>query len=147
MWGLRPHAPPLTLSVVLRDKSIRDGITRLVPSSVDPLGLLITHECLNHIISQYLGKVVVVSHTEKGRKICDRIKITSEPDVIDKYLSQDTCKKVSADDFLYKGSWSNNVDDVLTKKSEKINIGLHCCPNVNRIDSIGCWDSPPGLCS
>jgi len=33
---------------------------------------------------------------------------------------------------------------VITK--EFIDIYYHCCPNVNRIDSIGCWDGPPGLC-
>ena len=26
-------------------------------------------------------------------------------------------------------------------------IPFHCCPNVNRINSAGCWHSSPGLCN
>lgn len=48
--------------------------------------------CVRNIISNYLGKVVVVSHTEEGRKICEKVEITLDPEVINEYLSQNDCE-------------------------------------------------------
>jgi len=66
----------------VKTKSIGNGLHKLT----DPLGHSFTDdgECFKHIVSNYLEKVVVISHTEKGRKICDKVKITLDPEVIDK---------------------------------------------------------------
>ena len=103
----------------VRKGSIENGLHK----HTDLLKLLVTEKCFTYTISNYLEKVVVVSHTEKERKICDKVRITLDPEVINTYLNQNICK-VSAEDYLYYGSWSNDIDNVLTKKSEKINIGL-----------------------
>ena len=67
---------------------------------------------------------MVVSHTEKGRKICDKVKISLDPEVIDKYLSQEICKSHDWDVVRKCSVWCCDIDDILKKKSEKINIGL-----------------------
>lgn len=67
---------------------------------------------------------MVVSHTEKGRKICDKVKITFDPEVIGKYLSQEICKSHEWDVVRLCSFWCCDIDDILTKKSDKVNIGL-----------------------
>jgi len=104
----------------VRERSIINGLFKLYEGDKHRV---IHDRCLRYVIGNYLGKVVVVSHTEKDRKICNKVKITSNPEVIRKYLRQDICIG-SAEDYLYYGSWSNDIDNVLKKKSEKINIGL-----------------------
>lgn len=111
----------------VRAQSIEDGLDKLTipqhPQSAldlfDKLDFFVTDKCISHVISNYLGKVVVVSHTENDRKICDKVKITLDPEVIDKYLSQDICRIRPID---IRWEWA--IDDILTKKTEKINIGL-----------------------
>jgi len=98
-------------------ESIRNGLTHLMglhPTS--GFEIHIKYECLDRIISQYLEKVVVVSHTEEGRHMCDKVKITFDPEVVDKYLSQENC--------ILPNSWFEDIDFVLKKKTDKINIGL-----------------------
>lgn len=68
-------------------------------------------------LSPYVEKIVVVSHTERGRKICDKVKITVDPEVITEYLRQSS-------NYSGEKYWYDDIDDVLTKKSDKINIGL-----------------------
>ncbi len=72
----------------VREYSIKDGLEKLDGKDK---GSYIYLVCVRHIISQYLGKVVVVSHTEEGRKICEKVKITLDPEVIIEYLSQEKC--------------------------------------------------------
>jgi len=106
----------------VRRLSIKDGLRKQFFDEEDK-DWDILDECVRDIISQYLEKVVVVSHTENGRKICDRVKITLDPEVINKYLSQKSCKNYRPWE-LYRRGWSWDINDVLTKKSDKINIGL-----------------------
>jgi len=80
-----------------------------------------TDECISYVIGNYLEKVVVVSHTEKGRKICDKVKITLDQEVINKYFNQHLCSGFFVPP---KQGWNYDIDDILTKKTEKINIGL-----------------------
>jgi hypothetical protein len=82
----------------------------------DPSKNRIKLECIRHIHINYLERVVVVSHTEKGRNICNKVKITFDPEVVDEYLSQENC--------IVPNLWFEEIDFVLTKKSDKINIGL-----------------------
>lgn len=116
----------------VRQKSIENGIR----NSDKTYDFTFTQECMTDIINQYLEKVVIVSHTERGRKICDEIKITFETEVINKYI--DSFIILRNNSYVYRGScrfspfydlippplWSPDINDVLTKKSDKINIGL-----------------------
>lgn len=57
----------------------------------DPLKYVFSDECFSNVISSYLDKIVVINYTEKGRKICDKVKITFDPEVVDTYLRQEIC--------------------------------------------------------
>lgn len=114
----------------VRRKSIENGLRkRTDPHSalhlfIPTLEREFTDKCISYVISNYLEKVVVVSHTEKGRKICDTVKITLDPEVINKYFEQVSCKVDTISKQEVFGLYPYDIDDVLTKKSEKINIGL-----------------------
>jgi hypothetical protein len=82
-----------------------------------------TRECFNDVVSKYVEKVVVVSHTEKGRNICNKVNITLDPAVINKYLYQDFCSVPPS----WEGDVISLLDekyDVLKRKTEPINLGL-----------------------
>lgn len=79
-------------------------------------------KCMDYVISNYIEKVVVVSHTEKDRQICEIVKITVNPEVVDKYFGQENCRNTSLDSLL--NTWESDIDDVIIKKNEKINIGI-----------------------
>ena len=72
----------------VREYSIKDGLEKLDGKDK---GSYIYLVCVRHIISQYLEKVVVISYTEEGRKICEKVKITLDPEVIIEYLNQEKC--------------------------------------------------------
>ena len=97
--------------------SIKDGINKLIDR---PWNYYAKDECYQFVIDNHLEKVVVDSHTERSRKICYKIKITTDTEVVNKYLSQEIC--ISKSTFV--PFWFSHIDDVLTKKSDKINIGL-----------------------
>jgi len=106
----------------VRKKSIENGI-RKKDKTYD---FNFTDECITDIINKYLEKIVVLSHTERGRKICDKVKITFDPEVIDKYINQhkflNSCRWAPFDDLIPWWIW--DVNEVLTMKSDEINIGL-----------------------
>ena len=72
----------------VREYSIKDGLEKLDGKDK---GSYIYLLCVRHIIRQYLGKVVVVSHTEEGRKICEKLKITLDPEIINEFLTKEKC--------------------------------------------------------
>jgi hypothetical protein len=84
--------------------------------------------CILYAVKNYLKKVMVVSHTEKaekkGRRICEKVKITFDPAVINKYLSQESCIQERKIIGREHSVWCNDIDKVLVKKRDKINIGL-----------------------
>jgi len=81
----------------VREYSIGDGLEKLDGKDK---GSYIYPDCVRNIISNYLERVVVVSHTEEGRKICEKVEITLDPEVINEYLSQNDCEYYpSQDDF------------------------------------------------
>lgn len=106
----------------VRKKSIENGI-RKKDKTYD---FNFTDECITDIINKYIEKIVVISHTERGRKICDKVKITFDPEVIDNYINHNkflnSCRWAPFDDLIPWWIW--DVNDVLTMKSDKINIGL-----------------------
>ena len=91
-------------------------ITSGLLTFTDPSKNRIKFECIRHIFSNYLEKVVVVRHTEKGRNICNKVKITFDPNVVNEYLNRENC--------IVPNSWDEDIDFVLIKKSDKIKIGL-----------------------
>lgn len=112
----------------LRKSSIENGVIKLLNYRVD-----FTRECFTNVISKYVEKVVVVSHTEKGRNICDKVKITLDPNVINRYLYQDFCRvpRVWEEDVV---SILEEKYDVLKKKSETINLGLIIETKISDLD-------------
>ncbi len=125
----------------VRTKSIENGLFKLITPTNSGLYLLtqtldgqFTDKCISHVISNYLEKVVIVSHTEKRRKICDKVRITLDPEVTKKYLNQEVCEIKEAD-IWGTDIWVWDVEKVLIgimidnsrvgkKETEKINMGL-----------------------
>jgi hypothetical protein len=111
----------------LRKSSIENGVLLLL-GRVD-----FTRECFNDVISKYVENVVVVSHTEKGRNICDKVKISLDPDVINKYLYQDFCLVPEPSTWEWDvfrvlrdkmGQYYDDKNLIRERKTYKINIGL-----------------------
>jgi hypothetical protein len=78
----------------VKEYSIGNGLEKLDGKDK---GSYIYPVCVRDIISQYLEKVVVVSHTEEGRRICEKVEITLDPEVINEYLSQNDCQYYSSE--------------------------------------------------
>lgn len=86
-----------------------------------------TPECIKKVISDYYEKVEVLRRIdradEKGRKICEKVKVTLNPDEIVKYLNQETCLKGWGAGKAYT-DWCYDVDKAIPLKAGKINVGL-----------------------
>jgi hypothetical protein len=130
----------------VRRKSIENGLGKLTTSQSAQSGLYLseldllsqtlegqfTYKCVSYVISNYLEKVVVVSHTEKRRKICDKVRITLDPEVTKKYLNQEVCEIKEADLFgtdiwvwdVQKVLIGIMIDNSRVGKTGKTNIGL-----------------------
>jgi hypothetical protein len=97
-----------------------------------------TADCIKNVINKVFEKVVVLKHTsqpeEKGRKICDKVKITYNPEAINKYLSQESCLKDWSAGKEYS-DWCKEIDKVLTEKNEKYNVGLIIETQIPDIDA------------
>ena len=82
-------------------------------------------------LSRYLEKIVPIGHTENGRKICDKVRITFDPDVLDKYIRQNsyrTFEEYRSDNPIPKlniiSGWIKDIDLVLSNRNDNINLGL-----------------------
>jgi|GEM_PF-3501996 len=60
-------------------------------SLTDPSKNKIKIECIRYILDNYLEKSEVIIHKEKGRNICNKVRITFDPDMVDQYLTQEDC--------------------------------------------------------
>ena len=117
----------------VRRFSILTGLTK----HTQPSDGYISMECDLYIISNYMKKISVVSHTENGRKICDKVKITFDSEVIDKYISHNRCITNQYDPLGIMSEdelWYSDIDDLLKKKTEKINLGLIIETKIKDID-------------
>ena len=68
----------------VKNMSIKDGILKLIE---EPWNEYKRNEYYQYIIDNYLDKIVVIKHTEKSRKICSKVKIKTDKEVINKYLN------------------------------------------------------------
>lgn len=97
-----------------------------------------TPDCIHNIVNKYYEKVDVIRHTENtvedGRSICEKVKITVNPERINKYLNQESCLKDWGSGKEYF-DWCYDIDKVLTWKNEKINIGLIIETKIPDIDA------------
>lgn len=86
-----------------------------------------TPECIKNVMNKYYEKVEVLRRTERaeedGRKICEKVKITLNPDEVIKYLDQETCLKGWGSGGNYT-DWCYDIDKVIPVKTGKLNIGL-----------------------
>jgi len=90
----------------VRKKSVEDGIYKITKSSEGHF----SNKCIGHVVKNYLQKIVVVSHTEKDRKICDTVNITSDTEAVKKYLGQKSCKEKDIFDYLVPW-WVDEIFD------------------------------------
>jgi hypothetical protein len=95
----------------VREQSLWNGVKKIDKRFSS--GYSVIFFCLD---DRYFEKIVVVSHTERKRKICDKIKITVDSEVMEAFFRQESLEK--------KEYWYDDINTVLTKKSDKINIGL-----------------------
>lgn len=112
--------------------SIKDGILKLVEK---PWHIYEKNEYYLYVINNYLEKVVVLKHSEKSRKICYKIRITTDAEVLNKYFSQVTGSIIPEGYEIVK-PWIIDVNNVLKNKSDKINIGLIVETKILGIDSL-----------
>jgi len=116
----------------VKNMSIEDGILKLVEK---PWHEYAKNEYYLYVINNYLEKVVVLNHTEKSRKICYKVRITTDAEVINKYLSQVTGSTIP-EGYEIVEPWIIDVNNVLKNKSDKINIGLIVETKIPDIDSL-----------
>ncbi|GEM_PF-552702 len=116
----------------VKNMSIKDGILKLVEK---PWHEYAKNEYYLYIINNYLEKVVVLNHTEKSREICYKVRITTDAEVINKYLSQVTGSTIP-EGYEIVEPWIIDVNNVLKNKSDKINIGLIVEAKIPGIDSL-----------
>lgn len=116
----------------VKNMSIKDGILKLVEK---PWHEYAKNEYYLYIINNYLEKVVVLNHTEKSREICYKVRITTDAEVINKYLSQVTGSTIP-EGYEIVEPWIIDVNNVLKNKSDKINIGLIVETKIPGIDSL-----------
>lgn len=111
--------------------SIKDGILKLID---EPWNMFKSDEYYQYIIDNYLEKVVVLNHTGKSRKICYKVTITTDKEVINKYFSQVFSDLPEGYELVEP--WINDIYDVTKKKSDKINIGLIVETKIPDIDLL-----------
>jgi hypothetical protein len=69
----------------LRMKSIENGLEKIKNRIVRPKNLEMTETSFRDIVENYI-KAVVISHTKVGGRICKKVKITLDTDIINEYL-------------------------------------------------------------
>lgn len=116
----------------VKNMSIKDGILKLVEK---PWHEYAKNEYYLYVINNYLEKVVVLKHSEKSRKICYKVRITADAEVINKYLSQVTGSTIP-EGYEIVEPWIIDVNNVLKNKSDKINIGLIVETKIPSIDLL-----------
>ena len=116
----------------VKNMSIKDGILKLVEK---PWHEYAKNEYYLYVINNYLEKVVVLNHTGKSREICYKVRITTDAEVINKYLSQVTGSTIP-EGYEIVEPWIIDVNNVLKNKSDKINIGLIVETKIPDIDSL-----------
>jgi hypothetical protein len=98
----------------VKQMSLYGGLYKIVTTKYG----VIRNRCLDDIITKYLDKLKIANHTEKGRNICYKMRMTFNKELIETYLSSKNC----FDDGL---SWEDDIDDLFTDvKNNKINIGF-----------------------
>lgn len=102
----------------------KDGFKKIVKAS---RLTNVTSDCINYAVSHYVDKVTVLSHTEKtenkGRRICEKVKMTYDSESVSKYLSQEFCLQGwNANEE--KVLWCYDVDTALESKEGKLNVGV-----------------------
>lgn len=114
--------------------SVQDGLYNITKNENEATSF-IKEECIPYIQDNYIEKVRVISHTEKGRKICDKVQITSDPEVINRYLiyKGDDCKT----NIFKMGDiqLDEDVIDFIKKENKQINIGLVVETKIQNIDT------------
>lgn len=119
-----------TVSVNAKDKAIKKLIKEFRTANINS-------DCVSYATNNLLEKVVVLKHTESaeesGRNICEKVKITYQPDVISKYLNQESCLK-GWGTGKEPSDWSNDIHNVMPTKDGKLNVGFIVESKIPNID-------------
>ena len=83
---------------------------------------------------RYLEPTKVERVEENGKIICDKVKITYDPDEINRYLSQEFCLK-GWDAGKEYSNWCHDVEKVVPVKKGKLNLGLIIETKITNIDA------------
>jgi hypothetical protein len=119
----------------ISDKAKENAIQKLVKKFHTSS---INDDCVLNVINNYLEKVAVLRHGERteedGRIICDKVKITYDPDEINRYLSQEFCLKGWNAGKEYS-DWCRDIEKVIPAKKGKLNLGLIIETKIPNMDS------------
>lgn len=119
-----------TVSVNAKEKAIQKLVKEFRLADI-------TSDCVSYTTNNLLEKVAVLKHTESagknGRNICDKVKIRYQPDVISKYLNQESCLK---DRGAGKEpcNWCDDIHKVMLTKNGKLKVGFIVESKISNID-------------
>ena len=106
---------------ITRTLSIKNGLKKIFNDNKLEKDSVI--DCIKD--SAYLEKVQVISHTEKGRKICEKVKITVDTEVIKKVLEENICpQKDVFDDIFEMYEWFGSFIESDKEKHKQYTAGL-----------------------
>jgi len=129
----------------LRRESINNGGEKLKKYFVDDSDLEMSENIYQDLIDNYM-KIEVISHNKVGRRICEKIKITLDPVVINEYLKEldreqkpeRELKKINQNErqdntdkmyhgILRQGEWCEDLDKIIPLPAnlrEHLTIGI-----------------------
>lgn len=111
--------------------SILNGLNRISTNGS------FNEECVDYIARQYVENIKVLSHSERGRRMCDKVQITADQEIINKYhisMYERCAAKKMEFELAY---WWDDVADKLQKKVDKhVTIGLIIDTKMRYLDVI-----------
>lgn len=119
-----------TVSVNAKEKAMKKLVKELRTTNI-------ISDCVSYATNNLLEKVVMLKHTENveqsGRNICEKVKITYQPDVISKYLNQESCLQ-GWGDGQELSDWCNDIHKVMPTKEGKLSVGFIVESKIPNID-------------
>lgn len=119
-----------TVSVNAKEKAIQKLVKEVRVADI-------TSDCVSYATNNLLEKVAVLKHRENagksGRNICEKIKISYQPDVISKYLNQESClKDRGAGKEL--SDWCDDIHKAIPTKEGKMKVGFIVENKISNMD-------------
>lgn len=106
----------------VRTFSIENGLRKIIKRKY-----FLSLELVEDIHKKYLENFKVISHTEKGRNICEKVQFTIDTEVIEKVVifhQPLTYTLISAEDYLDYGIVESFLKKYIQKENKTITIGI-----------------------